>query len=94
MHHELIRLLFVFCFCLPAGHDTLYITTNYLSFAIFIFFDVAQLIKYLQHAHVSRGEVIGLLGGTFNKEEKVLKVGGAESNNVVNKARDFIYNIF
>lgn len=29
----------------------------------------------LQHAHVSRGEVIGLLGGTFNEEEKVLKVG-------------------
>uniref|UniRef100_A0A3B5LQC5 Myb-like, SWIRM and MPN domain-containing protein 1 n=1 Tax=Xiphophorus couchianus TaxID=32473 RepID=A0A3B5LQC5_9TELE len=25
------------------------------------------------HAHVSRGEVIGLLGGTFNQEEKVLK---------------------
>ncbi|XP_061635983.1 histone H2A deubiquitinase MYSM1 isoform X3 [Phyllopteryx taeniolatus] len=25
------------------------------------------------HAHVSRGEVIGLLGGTFNEEEKVLK---------------------
>lgn len=30
----------------------------------------------VQHAHVSRGEVIGLLGGTFNKEEEVLKVGG------------------
>lgn len=28
-----------------------------------------------QHAHVSRGEVIGLLGGIFNEEERVLKVG-------------------
>lgn len=31
-----------------------------------------------QHAHVSRGEVIGLLGGTFKDEEKVLKVGAWE----------------
>lgn len=28
-----------------------------------------------QHAHVSRGEVIGLLGGTFSEEERILKVG-------------------
>lgn len=43
-----------------------------------------------QHAHVSRGEVIGLLGGTFNEEEKVLKVGkGAKSNNVQDEDRDF-----
>jgi len=27
-----------------------------------------------QHAHVSMGEVIGLLGGTYEEEEKVLKV--------------------
>lgn len=32
-----------------------------------------------QHAHVSRGEVIGLLGGTFNEAEKVLKVGKKQS---------------
>lgn len=32
---------------------------------------------------MSRGEVIGLLGGTFNEDEKVLKVGkGVQSNNV------------
>ncbi|KAG8003421.1 Histone H2A deubiquitinase MYSM1 [Nibea albiflora] len=42
-------------------------------------FDPFQLIpcrtfgEDVQHAHVSRGEVIGLLGGTFIEEEKVLK---------------------
>lgn len=35
------------------------------------------------HAHVSRGEVIGLLGGTFNKEEEVLRVCAAEPCNSV-----------
>ncbi|KAM9848665.1 histone H2A deubiquitinase MYSM1 [Aulostomus maculatus] len=35
------------------------------------------------HAHVSRGEVIGLLGGTFNEEEKVLKICVAEPCNSV-----------
>ncbi|XP_056234976.1 histone H2A deubiquitinase MYSM1 [Seriola aureovittata] len=35
------------------------------------------------HAHVSRGEVIGLLGGTFNEEEKVLKICAAEPCNSV-----------
>ncbi|XP_022048371.1 histone H2A deubiquitinase MYSM1 [Acanthochromis polyacanthus] len=35
------------------------------------------------HAHVSRGEVIGLLGGTFNKEAKVLKICAAEPCNSV-----------
>ncbi|XP_032429007.1 histone H2A deubiquitinase MYSM1 isoform X1 [Xiphophorus hellerii] len=35
------------------------------------------------HAHVSRGEVIGLLGGTFNQEEKVLKICAAEPCNSV-----------
>ncbi|XP_038572352.1 histone H2A deubiquitinase MYSM1 [Micropterus salmoides] len=35
------------------------------------------------HAHVSRGEVIGLLGGTFNEEEKVLKIRAAEPCNSV-----------
>ncbi|XP_061635981.1 histone H2A deubiquitinase MYSM1 isoform X1 [Phyllopteryx taeniolatus] len=35
------------------------------------------------HAHVSRGEVIGLLGGTFNEEEKVLKISAAEPCNSV-----------
>ncbi|XP_077463332.1 histone H2A deubiquitinase MYSM1 isoform X2 [Stigmatopora argus] len=35
------------------------------------------------HAHVSRGEVIGLLGGTFNQVEKVLKVCVAEPCNSV-----------
>ncbi|XP_008305343.1 histone H2A deubiquitinase MYSM1 isoform X2 [Cynoglossus semilaevis] len=35
------------------------------------------------HAHVSRGEVIGLLGGTFNEEAKVLKVSVAEPCNSV-----------
>ncbi|XP_067453588.1 histone H2A deubiquitinase MYSM1 [Thunnus thynnus] len=35
------------------------------------------------HAHVSRGEVIGLLGGTFNKEERVLKICAAEPCNSV-----------
>ncbi len=45
-----------------------------------------------QHAHVSRGEVIGLLGGTFSEEEKVLKVGkDVKSNNVEDE--DFIYDI-
>ncbi|MEQ2188820.1 hypothetical protein GOODEAATRI_018774 [Goodea atripinnis] len=34
-----------------------------------------QYFKH-KHAHVSRGEVIGLLGGMFDQEEKVLKVGG------------------
>lgn len=52
-----------------------------------------------QHAHVSRGEVIGLLGGTFNEEERVLKVGkGVKSNNVDDEDRDCmsicIYSIF
>ncbi|KAG7228844.1 hypothetical protein INR49_008622 [Caranx melampygus] len=37
----------------------------------------------VQHAHVSRGEVIGLLGGTFNEEEKVLKICAAEPCNSV-----------
>ncbi|XP_068599663.1 histone H2A deubiquitinase MYSM1 [Brachionichthys hirsutus] len=35
------------------------------------------------HAHVSRGEVIGLLGGTFLEEEKVLKISAAEPCNSV-----------
>ncbi|XP_078115761.1 histone H2A deubiquitinase MYSM1 [Sander vitreus] len=35
------------------------------------------------HAHVSRGEVIGLLGGTFSEEEKVLKICAAEPCNSV-----------
>lgn len=35
------------------------------------------------HAHVSRGEVIGLLGGTFNKEEEVLRICAAEPCNSV-----------
>ncbi|KAK7889322.1 hypothetical protein WMY93_024882 [Mugilogobius chulae] len=35
------------------------------------------------HAHVSRGEVIGLLGGTYNEEEKILKVCVAEPCNSV-----------
>ncbi|XP_077441271.1 histone H2A deubiquitinase MYSM1 [Vanacampus margaritifer] len=35
------------------------------------------------HAHVSRGEVIGLLGGIFNEEEKVLKICVAEPCNSV-----------
>ncbi|CAL8307043.1 unnamed protein product [Lota lota] len=35
------------------------------------------------HAHVSRGEVIGLLGGTFNHEDKVLKISVAEPCNSV-----------
>uniref|UniRef100_A0A3Q2FYB7 Myb-like, SWIRM and MPN domain-containing protein 1 n=1 Tax=Cyprinodon variegatus TaxID=28743 RepID=A0A3Q2FYB7_CYPVA len=39
--------------------------------------------KDVQHAHVSRGEVIGLLGGTFNKEEKILEICAAEPCNSV-----------
>ncbi|KAK0144827.1 Histone H2A deubiquitinase MYSM1 [Merluccius polli] len=35
------------------------------------------------HAHVSRGEVIGLLGGTFNHEDKLLKISVAEPCNSV-----------
>ncbi|KAM6938496.1 histone H2A deubiquitinase MYSM1 [Lycodopsis pacificus] len=35
------------------------------------------------HAHVSRGEVIGLLGGTFNEEQRVLKICAAEPCNSV-----------
>lgn len=35
------------------------------------------------HAHVSRGEVIGLLGGTFDEEEKALKICAAEPCNSV-----------
>lgn len=35
------------------------------------------------HAHVSRGEVIGLLGGTFSHEDKVLKISVAEPCNSV-----------
>ncbi|KAM4629013.1 histone H2A deubiquitinase MYSM1 isoform 1-T1 [Polymixia lowei] len=35
------------------------------------------------HAHVSRGEVIGLLGGTFNETDKVLKIRAAEPCNSV-----------
>ncbi|XP_061834196.2 histone H2A deubiquitinase MYSM1 isoform X1 [Nerophis lumbriciformis] len=35
------------------------------------------------HAHVSRGEVIGLLGGTFNEDEKELKICAAEPCNSV-----------
>lgn len=48
-----------------------------------------------QHAHVSRGEVIGLLGGTFNEEDKILKVGkGVRSTNVEDEDRHFfIYYI-
>uniref|UniRef100_A0A671MRI9 Myb-like, SWIRM and MPN domain-containing protein 1 n=1 Tax=Sinocyclocheilus anshuiensis TaxID=1608454 RepID=A0A671MRI9_9TELE len=34
-----------------------------------------------QHAHVSMGEVIGLLGGTYEEEEKVLKICAAEPCN-------------
>uniref|UniRef100_A0A8C2EIG8 Myb-like, SWIRM and MPN domain-containing protein 1 n=1 Tax=Cyprinus carpio TaxID=7962 RepID=A0A8C2EIG8_CYPCA len=33
------------------------------------------------HAHVSMGEVIGLLGGTYEEEEKVLKICAAEPCN-------------
>eukprot|EP00066_Takifugu_rubripes_P023612 XP_011612878.1 PREDICTED: histone H2A deubiquitinase MYSM1 [Takifugu rubripes] len=35
------------------------------------------------HAHVSRSEVIGLLGGVFNKEENLLKISAAEPCNSV-----------
>uniref|UniRef100_A0A8C6TH90 Myb-like, SWIRM and MPN domain-containing protein 1 n=1 Tax=Neogobius melanostomus TaxID=47308 RepID=A0A8C6TH90_9GOBI len=35
------------------------------------------------HAHVSRGEVIGLLGGTYNEEDKILKICVAEPCNSV-----------
>ncbi|XP_034036318.1 histone H2A deubiquitinase MYSM1 isoform X2 [Thalassophryne amazonica] len=35
------------------------------------------------HAHVSRGEVIGLLGGIFSEEDKVLKICAAEPCNSV-----------
>ncbi|KAJ0065299.1 hypothetical protein NL108_007023 [Boleophthalmus pectinirostris] len=35
----------------------------------------------VQHAHVSQGEVIGLLGGTYNEEDKILKVCVAEPCN-------------
>uniref|UniRef100_A0A8C5D168 Myb-like, SWIRM and MPN domain-containing protein 1 n=1 Tax=Gouania willdenowi TaxID=441366 RepID=A0A8C5D168_GOUWI len=35
------------------------------------------------HAHVSRAEVIGLLGGTYNDEDKVLKIRAAEPCNSV-----------
>ncbi|XP_047199011.1 histone H2A deubiquitinase MYSM1 [Hippoglossus stenolepis] len=35
------------------------------------------------HAHVSHGEVIGLLGGTFNEKDKVLKIRVAEPCNSV-----------
>nr|XP_046248835.1 histone H2A deubiquitinase MYSM1 [Scatophagus argus] len=35
------------------------------------------------HAHVSRAEVIGLLGGIFSEEEKVLKICAAEPCNSV-----------
>ncbi|XP_029286452.1 histone H2A deubiquitinase MYSM1 isoform X2 [Cottoperca gobio] len=35
------------------------------------------------HAHVSRGEVIGLLGGTFNEEKRILKICAAEPCNSV-----------
>nr|XP_020459234.1 histone H2A deubiquitinase MYSM1 isoform X2 [Monopterus albus] len=35
------------------------------------------------HAHVSQGEVIGLLGGTFNKEKKALKICTAEPCNSI-----------
>ncbi|KAK5869957.1 hypothetical protein PBY51_024630 [Eleginops maclovinus] len=35
------------------------------------------------HAHVSRGEVIGLLGGTFIEEQRVLKICAAEPCNSV-----------
>uniref|UniRef100_H3CL25 Myb-like, SWIRM and MPN domain-containing protein 1 n=1 Tax=Tetraodon nigroviridis TaxID=99883 RepID=H3CL25_TETNG len=35
------------------------------------------------HAHVSRSEVIGLLGGVFNEEEKLLKISAAEPCNSV-----------
>ncbi|XP_068449227.1 histone H2A deubiquitinase MYSM1 [Clinocottus analis] len=35
------------------------------------------------HAHVSRGEVIGLLGGTFHEDESVLKIRAAEPCNSV-----------
>ncbi|XP_033478664.2 histone H2A deubiquitinase MYSM1 [Epinephelus lanceolatus] len=35
------------------------------------------------HAHVSRGEVIGLLGGTFSEEERILKICAAEPCNSV-----------
>ncbi|CAL9695688.1 unnamed protein product [Knipowitschia caucasica] len=35
------------------------------------------------HAHVSRGEVIGLLGGTYNEQNKILKVCAAEPCNSV-----------
>ncbi|XP_053738935.1 histone H2A deubiquitinase MYSM1 isoform X1 [Synchiropus splendidus] len=35
------------------------------------------------HAHVSRGEVIGLLGGTFYEKERILKISVAEPCNSV-----------
>lgn len=41
-----------------------------------------------QHAHVSRGEVIGLLGGTFKEEEKVLKVDRVGRNNLLNETQE------
>lgn len=41
-----------------------------------------------QHAHVSRGEVIGLLGGTYNEEDKVLKVRGFVNSHIDIKAGD------
>lgn len=66
------------------------------SFIIIVVFTCSkndQICCYCQHAHVSRGEVIGLLGGTFNEEEKVLKVGKEVKSNMEDDDRDFIHDI-
>lgn len=44
---------------------------------------------------MSRGEVIGLLGGTFNEEDKVLKVGkGVRSTSVEDEDRHFLFTTY
>uniref|UniRef100_A0A671N6U3 Myb-like, SWIRM and MPN domain-containing protein 1 n=1 Tax=Sinocyclocheilus anshuiensis TaxID=1608454 RepID=A0A671N6U3_9TELE len=45
------------------------------------FNDSSNVFGGVCHAHVSMGEVIGLLGGTYEDEEKVLKICAAEPCN-------------
>lgn len=50
---------------------------NTVLFILWLFFLYCGYVclNVSQHAHVSRSEVIGLLGGIYDKEKKLLKVG-------------------
>uniref|UniRef100_A0A673JYY9 Myb-like, SWIRM and MPN domain-containing protein 1 n=1 Tax=Sinocyclocheilus rhinocerous TaxID=307959 RepID=A0A673JYY9_9TELE len=64
------------------SHQTYFVCCVFLSQEPFRVIVCAEALIVMDiHAHVSMGEVIGLLGGTYEEEEKVLKICAAEPCN-------------